>query len=53
MLDVDGREVMRRQFRDDVMTLALPAPLFRRVEQEAHDSVLQTPGWQRLTSSSS
>jgi Uncharacterised ArCR, COG2043 len=53
MLDVDGREVMRRRFHDGVVTLALPAPLFQRVEREAHDSVLQTPGWKRLKSGSS
>jgi len=53
MLDVDGREVMRRRFHDGVMTLALPLPLFHLVEREAHDSVLQTPGYRRLKAHSS
>lgn len=51
MLDVDGREVMRRRFHDDTLTLAIPMPLFLRLEKEASDSVLQTPGWTELRSS--
>ena len=27
MLDVDGREMMRKRFRDDVLTLTIPMPL--------------------------
>jgi hypothetical protein len=50
MLDVDGREVMRRRFRDDTLTLTIPTPLFLRLEREASDSVLQTPGWSELRS---
>jgi hypothetical protein len=49
MLDVDGREVMRKRFRDDTLTLTLPAPLFQRMEQEADDCVFQTPSWKNLT----
>lgn len=48
MLDVDGREVIRRRFRDDVLTLTLPNSLFTRLEHEANDSVLQIPGWLKL-----
>jgi len=48
MLGVDGREVMRRRFRDDTLTLTLPAPLYHRLEKEANDSVFQTPIWKRL-----
>ena len=48
MLGVDGREVMRRRFRKETLTLALPAPLYHRMEREADDSVLQTPSWKRL-----
>ena len=48
MLGVDGREVMRKRFRDDTLTLTLPAPLFQRMEQEAEDCIFQTPSWQRL-----
>ena len=43
MLGVDGREVMRRRFRDDTLTLFLPVPLFQRMEQEADDCVFQIP----------
>ena len=50
MLGVDGREVMRRRFRDDILTLTLPAPLFKRMEQDADDSVFQIPSWKNLTS---
>jgi hypothetical protein len=50
MLDVDGREVMRRRFHDDTLTLTIPMPLFLRIENEAGDSVLQTPGWTELRS---
>ena len=48
MMGVDGREVMRRRFRDDVLTFTIPAPLYHRMEMEADDSVLQIPSWQRL-----
>ena len=50
MLDVDGREVMRRRFRDDTLTLTIPTPLFLRLEREASNSVLQIPGWSKLRS---
>ncbi|MHC4503984.1 MAG: DUF169 domain-containing protein [Planctomycetota bacterium] len=49
MLDVDGRELMRRQFRDDCLTLTLPLPLFQRMEEEAPDCIFQTPAWKDLT----
>jgi hypothetical protein len=48
MLDVDGREVMRRRFRDDTLTLTIPMPLFLRIEREAEHSVLQIPAWTKL-----
>jgi hypothetical protein len=48
MLDVDGREVMRRRFRDDTLTLTIPMPLFLRLEREADNSVLQIPAWSKL-----
>jgi hypothetical protein len=48
MLDVDGREVMRKRFRDDILTLTIPRPLFDRLEREAGNSVLQIPGWLNL-----
>jgi hypothetical protein len=48
MLGVDGREVMHKRFRDDTLTLALPTPLFKRMEQEANDCVFQTPAWENL-----
>ena len=49
MLDVDGRDVMRRKFHDDTLTLTIPLPLFLRMEEEAEDSVLQIPGWAKLS----
>jgi hypothetical protein len=48
MLGVDGREVMRKRFRDDIMTLTLPVPLFLRMEDEADDCVFQIPSWENL-----
>jgi hypothetical protein len=53
MLGVDGREMMRKRFRDDVLTLTLPAPLFWRMEEEAEDSILQIPSWRALRGDSS
>ena len=50
MLDVDGREVMRKKFRDDTLTLTIPMPLFLRLEREAADSVLKIPAWSKLRS---
>jgi len=48
MLDVTGREVMHKRFRDDTLTLTLPMPLFLRMEEEAGDCVFQIPSWKRL-----
>ncbi len=48
MLDVDGREVMRRKFHDDTLTLTIPMPLFQRMEREAGNSVLLVPSWSKL-----
>jgi len=48
MLGVDGREVMKKRFRDDTLTLTLPKPLFDRMEEEAGDCVFQIPSWERL-----
>ena len=48
MLGVDGRDVMRKRFRDDTLTLTLPTPLFQLMEQEANDCIFQTPSWDNL-----
>ena len=48
MMDKEGREVMHKRFRDDTVTLNLPLPLFRRMEEEASDCVFQLPSWQAL-----
>lgn len=48
MLDVDGRKVMRKKFRDSTLTLTVPMPLFLRMEREVDNSVLQIPGWSKL-----
>jgi len=48
MLGIDGRELMRKRFRDDILTLTLPTPLFQRMEQEANDCIFQTPSWKAL-----
>jgi hypothetical protein len=48
LLGVDGRKVMRRRFRDDIVTLTLPLPLFQRLEREADDCIFQTPSWRNL-----
>ena len=48
MLGVDGRELMRKRFRDDILTLTLPKPLFQRMEEEANDCIFQIPSWKRL-----
>ena len=48
MLNVDGREVMQKRFRDDILTLTLPIPLFHRMEEEANDCIFQIPSWKRL-----
>ena len=48
MLGIDGRELMRKRFRDDILTLTLPIPLFQRMEEEADDCVFQIPSWKKL-----
>lgn len=53
MTGIEGREVMRKFFRDDILTLALPAPLFKRLEQEADDCIFQIPSWKALKGSGS
>jgi hypothetical protein len=50
MLGVEGRNVMRRRFRDDILTLTLPVPLFLRMEQEADDCIFQIPSWKKFIS---
>jgi hypothetical protein len=53
MTGIDGREIMRKHFRDDTLTLTLPVSLFQRLEQEADDCIFQTPLWKRLACSGS
>ena len=48
MLGVEGRKVMRRRFRDDILALTLPAPLFLRMEQEANDCIFEIPLWRQF-----
>lgn len=48
MLGIEGRKVMHRRFRQDTLALTLPALLYHHMEQEANDSVLQTPSWKSL-----
>lgn len=48
MLGIDGREMMRKRFRNDILTLTLPVRLFHRMEQEAGDCIFQTPAWRAL-----
>jgi hypothetical protein len=48
MMDKEGREVMHRRFRDDILTLTLPLPLFSRMEEEAGGCVFQLPSWRAL-----
>lgn len=48
MTDVDGREAMHKRFRDDILTLTLPMPLFLQMEEEAGDCVFQLPSWRGL-----
>jgi len=48
MMDKEGREVMHKRFRDDILTLTLPWTLFMRMEAEAMDCVFQLPSWRAL-----
>jgi hypothetical protein len=48
MLGVEGRGVMRKRFRDDILTLTLPVPLFLRMEREADDCIFQIPSWEKF-----
>ena len=48
LMGVDGRELVRKCLRDDILTLTLPTPLFQRMEQEAEDCIFQTPSWKAL-----
>jgi uncharacterized protein (DUF169 family) len=48
MLGAEGRKVMRRRFRDDILALTLPAPLFLKMEQEANDCIFQIPSWKQF-----
>ncbi|MCP4602679.1 MAG: DUF169 domain-containing protein [Proteobacteria bacterium] len=51
MLGVDGREVMRKRFRDDILTFTVPAPLFKQMESKANDCIFQIPSWKKLVGS--
>jgi hypothetical protein len=48
MMGLDGREMMRKRFRDDVLTFTVPMPLFERMEAEADDCVFQLSSWAKL-----
>jgi len=48
MLGAEGRDVMRKRFRDEILALTLPAPLFRRMEKEANDCIFQIPSWEKF-----
>lgn len=48
MMGTDGRETMRKRFRDDTLTLTLPIPLFLQLEKEAEDCVFHVPAWKNL-----
>lgn len=48
MVGLNGREMMRKRFRDDILTLTLPLSLFQRMEEEANDCIFQIPSWKRL-----
>ena len=48
MLGIEGRGIMRKSYRDDILTLTLPAPLFFRMEQEADDCIFQIPSWEKF-----
>ena len=48
LVGVEGRKVMRKRFRDDILTLTLPWPLFLRMEQEADDCIFQIPSWKKF-----
>jgi len=48
MMGADGREVMRKRFRDEFLTLTLPTPLFMQMEKEADDCVFQLSSWKKL-----
>ncbi|MEZ7198934.1 DUF169 domain-containing protein [Pseudodesulfovibrio karagichevae] len=48
MMGLDGREMMRKRFRDEVLTFTVPMPLFERMEAEADDCVFQLSSWAEL-----
>jgi hypothetical protein len=48
MLGAEGRDVMRKRLRDDILTLTLPLPLLLRMEQEADDCIFQIPSWKNF-----
>lgn len=48
MLGAEGRDVMRKRLRDEILTLTLPLPLFLRMEQEADDCIFQIPSWKNF-----
>ena len=50
MLDVEGRDVMCKQSRDETSTVIVPMPVSMRLGKEAGDSVLRAPGWTELRS---
>ena len=48
MFGIEGRNVMRKRFREDILTLTLPVALYYRVEEEINDCILQLPSWRKL-----
>ncbi|MBU2513501.1 DUF169 domain-containing protein [bacterium] len=52
MLGVDGREMMQKRFNSDTLTITLTLSLFRLMEKEADNCVLQLPSWKKLVGES-
>lgn len=48
MMGTDGREVMRKRFRGDTLTLTLPPSLFHQMEKEADNCIFHVPAWKKL-----
>lgn len=48
MSDISARVAVKRQLKDDVMTFAIPYPLFLEMEENVSGSFLERPEWREL-----
>jgi len=48
LVDISARLALKRQFKDDLLSFAVPFKLFSRMEEDVPGSFLERHTWQEL-----